>query len=67
VLILDEVGVVSFDHVGGEPRFNLSTDRHELRATVVATDLTFADRVTVFAATNVPPLSGSLSPAAVLQ
>ena len=52
MLILDEIGFVSFDHVGSEPRFILSTDRHEWRATVVATDLTIADRVTVFATAN---------------
>lgn len=34
---------------GGEQLFNLLTHRHELRATVVATNLAFAERVTVSA------------------
>jgi DNA replication protein DnaC len=49
VLILDELGFVPFDRVGGELLFNLITDRYERRATVVTTNLTFAEWVTVFA------------------
>jgi DNA replication protein DnaC len=49
VLIVDEVGFVPFDRVGGELLFNLITDRYERRATVVTTNLAFAEWVTVFA------------------
>ena len=38
-----------FDRVGGELLFNLITDRYERRATVVTTNLAFAEWVTVFA------------------
>ena len=37
VLIVDELGFVPFDRVGGELLFNLITDRYERRATVVTT------------------------------
>lgn len=49
VLIVDELGFVPFDRVGGELLFNLLTDRYERRATVVTSNLTFAEWVTVFA------------------
>jgi DNA replication protein DnaC len=49
VLIIDELGFVPFDRVGGELLFNLITDRYERRATVVTTNLAFAEWVTVFA------------------
>ena len=49
VLIVDELGFVPFDRVGGELLFNLLTDRYERRATVVTTHLAFAEGVTVFA------------------
>ena len=49
VLIVDELGFVPFDRVGGELLFNLITDRYEQRATVVTTNLAFAEWVTVFA------------------
>jgi DNA replication protein DnaC len=49
VLIVDELGFVPFDRVGGELLFNLITDRYERRATVVTTNLAFAEWVTVFA------------------
>jgi DNA replication protein DnaC len=49
VLLVDELGFVPFDRVGGELLFNLLTDRYERRATVVTTNLPFADWVTVFA------------------
>ena len=48
VLIVDELGFVPFDRVGGELLFNLITDRYERRATVVTTNLAFAEWVTVF-------------------
>jgi DNA polymerase III delta prime subunit len=49
VLIIDELGFVPFDRVGGELLFNLITNRYERRATVVTTNLAFAEWVTVFA------------------
>src|SRR3954465_11787787 len=49
VLIIDELGFVPFDRVGGELLFNLITGRYERRATVVTTNLSFAEWVTVFA------------------
>jgi len=49
VLIIDELGFVPFDRIGGELLFNLITDRYERRATVVTTNLAFAEWVTVFA------------------
>ena len=42
-------GVEPFDRAGGELLFNLITDRYERRATVVTTNLAFAEWVTVFA------------------
>jgi DNA replication protein DnaC len=49
VLIIDELGFVPFDRAGGELLFNLITDRYERRATVVTSNLAFAEWVTVFA------------------
>ncbi len=49
VLIIDELGFVPFDRIGGELLFNVITDRYERRATVVTTNLAFAEWVTVFA------------------
>ena len=49
VLLIDELGFVPFDRAGGELLFNLITDRYERRATVVTTNLAFAEWVTVFA------------------
>ena len=37
-----------FDRAGGELLFNLITDRYERRATVVTTNLAFAEWVAVF-------------------
>ncbi len=49
VLIIDELGFVPFERAGGALLFNLITDRYERRATVVTTNLSFAEWVTVFA------------------
>jgi DNA replication protein DnaC len=49
VLIVDELGFVPFERAGGELLFNLITDRYERRATVVTTNLAFAEWVTVLA------------------
>ena len=49
LLIVDEVGFVPFDRIGGELLFNLISDRYERRATAVTTNLAFAEWVTVFA------------------
>jgi DNA replication protein DnaC len=49
VLVIDELGFVPFERAGGELLFNLITDRYERRATVVTTNLAFAEWVTVFA------------------
>jgi len=49
VLIVDELGFVPFDRVGGELLFNLLADRYERRATVVTSNLAFAEWITVFA------------------
>jgi DNA replication protein DnaC len=49
VLLVDELGFVPFDRPGGELLFNLLADRYERRATVVTTNLAFAEWVTVFA------------------
>ena len=46
--IVDEVGFVPFDRIG-ELLCDLITDRYERRATVVTTNLAFAEWVTVFA------------------
>jgi DNA replication protein DnaC len=52
VLITDELGFVPFDRVGGELLSNLITDRYERRATVVTTNLAFAEWVTSSPATR---------------
>ena len=52
VIIIDELGFVPFDRVGGELLFNLIADRYERRATVVTTNLASAERVTVLPATR---------------
>ena len=48
LLIVDELGFVPFDQVGGELLFNLLTDRHGRRSTIVTTNLAFGEWVQVF-------------------
>src|SRR5438309_7781283 len=57
VLIVDEVGFVPFDRIGGELLFNLITDRYERRATVVTTNLAFAVWMTVFVGDEIATLT----------
>src|SRR5215207_1829926 len=48
VLVMDELGFVPFERAGGELLFDLLSERHELRSTVVTTNLTFGEWVQVF-------------------
>jgi DNA replication protein DnaC len=49
LLVLDELGFVPFDRVGGELLFNVIADRYERRSVVVTSNLAFAEWVKVFA------------------
>jgi DNA replication protein DnaC len=48
LLIIDELGFVPFDTVGGELLFNLLAERHGQHSTVVTTNLAFSEWVKVF-------------------
>lgn len=47
VLIIDEFGFVPFDRAGGELLFNLLSERHAKRSTIVTTNLAFSEWVQV--------------------
>ncbi len=47
VLVLDELGFVPFDRAGGELIFNLLSERHARRSTVITTNLAFGEWVQV--------------------
>lgn len=47
LLVVDELGFVPFDRTGGELLFNLLSERHERRSTLVTTNLAFSEWVSV--------------------
>jgi len=47
LLIVDEFGFVPFDRTGGELLFNLLSERHERKSTIVTTNLAFSEWVQV--------------------
>lgn len=48
LLILDELGFVPFERAGGELLFDLLSERHELRSTMITTNLAFGEWVQIF-------------------
>jgi DNA replication protein DnaC len=48
LLILDELGFVPFERAGGELLFDLISERHEIRSTMITTNLSFGEWVQVF-------------------
>jgi len=48
LLILDELGFVPFERAGSELLFDLISERHEIRSTLVTTNLSFGEWVEVF-------------------
>lgn len=47
LLIVDELGFVPFNRAGGELLFNLLSERHERKSTIVTTNLAFSEWVQV--------------------
>jgi DNA replication protein DnaC len=47
-LLLDELGFVPFERAGGELLFDLISERHELRSTMITTNLAFGEWVQIF-------------------
>ena len=48
LLILDELGFVPFERTGGELLFDLLSERHEMRSTMITTNLSFGEWVQIF-------------------
>src|SRR5918994_4223116 len=48
LLILDELGFIPFERAGGELLFDLICQRHEIRSTLITTNLPFGEWVQVF-------------------
>lgn len=48
LLVVDELGFVPFDQLGGQLLFNLLSDRHRTHSTILTTNLAFGEWVQVF-------------------